>query len=85
MLLLPLPAIAAGAWVGAWRNLWAARDWRPFLFACTLVLAAGIGLGVSIWPYAIPGVLTLSETASAPRTQHIVAWVLVCILPVVIG
>ncbi|MBB5711789.1 cytochrome bd-type quinol oxidase subunit 2 [Sphingomonas xinjiangensis] len=40
---------------------------------------------MSIWPYAIPGVLTLSETASAPRTQHIVAWVLVCILPVVIG
>jgi cytochrome d ubiquinol oxidase subunit II len=85
LLLVPLPLLAVSAWVGAWRTLWSDRDYRPFLYACGLVVTALIGLGISIWPDAIPGVLPLALSGSAPRTQAIVAGVLVCILPIILS
>ncbi|WP_271200573.1 hypothetical protein [Methylopila turkensis] len=37
------------------------------------------------WPDAIPGVLTLEQSVSEPRTQAIVALALSCILPVILA
>lgn len=83
--LAPLPVLALAAWLATWRSLWDTRDSRPFLYACALVVTALIGLGVSMWPDAIPGVLPLRAAGSAPRTQAIVAGVLVCILPIILA
>lgn len=85
LLLAPLPIIAALAWLTAWRALWGKRDWLPFVATIVLLLSALAGLGVSVWPWAIPGVMTIWQAASMHRTQVIVAGAILAILPVVLG
>ena len=83
--LIPLPLVAAGAWLTAWRSLWGRREWAPFAATITLFLAALGGLGASIWPAAIPGVMTIEDAASSLRTQAIVAAALMMIVPLILA
>jgi cytochrome d ubiquinol oxidase subunit II len=83
--LAPLPAIAAAAWLVAWRSLWGRAEWLPFAATILLFFAALVGLGVSIWPAAIPGVLTIEDASSSLRTQAIVATALVIIVPLILS
>jgi cytochrome d ubiquinol oxidase subunit II len=83
--LLPVPFLVA---VAAWFMFDAVRRRRtaaPFVLALVLVLLGYIGLLVSIWPYAIPYSLTLTD-AAAPRTSQLftLAGALV-ILPVIVA
>ena len=83
--LAPLPILAALAWLTAWRSLWSKREWLPFAATIVLLLTALAGLGISIWPAAIPGVMTIWQAASVHRTQVIVAGAIVVILPVILA
>ena len=57
----------------------------PFVLALVLVFLGYIGLLFSIWPYAIPYSLTLTE-ASAPRSSQLFVLVgAVIILPIIIA
>ncbi|SEJ81620.1 cytochrome bd-I ubiquinol oxidase subunit 2 apoprotein [Sphingobium sp. AP50] len=85
LFLAPLPLGSVIAWALTWRNLWHAQHWRPFASAVCIFIFALAGIGVSVWPDAIPGVLPLADAVSAPRTQRIVAWLLVGIVPVILG
>jgi cytochrome d ubiquinol oxidase subunit II len=80
-----LPIIAALAWLTAWRAVWGKRDWLPFVATIVLLLSALAGPGVSGWPWAIPGVMTIWQAASMHRTQMIVAGAILAILPVVLS
>jgi len=85
-LLAPLPILAGAAWLVAWRGLWSARrQWLPFAASVVLFLASLIGIGISVWPAAIPGALTIWQGVSQPRTQIIVATALVIIVPVILS
>jgi len=84
-LLAPLPVLACAAGITVWRSLWGSRDWLPFVAAVVMVLCALIGCGASVWPAAIPGVMTIWEASSAPRTQAIVAPALVVIIPIILA
>lgn len=83
--LAPLPILAAIAWTTAWVSLWGRREWLPFAAALILLLTSLGGLAASIWPNAIPGVMTIWQAASMHRTQVIVAWSVLLILPVVLS
>lgn len=85
LMLAPLPLIAGLAWVTAWRGLWGKRAWVPFVAAITLFVMSVAGLGVSVWPEAIPGVMTIWEGGASYRTQVIVAWAIVLIVPLILG
>lgn len=86
LLLTPLPLAAVAAWMVAWRCLWdKEQQWLPFAASVALFLSALLGVGVSVWPAAIPGVMTIWEGVSAPRTQIIVAWALIVIVPVILS
>ena len=85
LFLAPLPIVAALAWVTAWRAFWGKRDWLPFVATIVLLLSALAGLGVSVWPWAIPGVMTIWQAASMHRTQVIVAGAILAILPIVLS
>jgi cytochrome d ubiquinol oxidase subunit II len=50
------------------------------LFVCALA-----GIGISIWPAAIPGGPTIWATSSAPRTQAIVGPALIVIVPIILA
>lgn len=41
----------------------------PFLCTIGLFLMSYLGLAVSLWPYTVPRVLTLWDTAAAPESQ----------------
>jgi cytochrome d ubiquinol oxidase subunit II len=45
------------------------REAQPFLLALGLFLLSFIGLGISMFPYVIPGAVTIWDAATAPRSQ----------------
>ena len=82
--LLPVPFLVVIAALFMFRALRRGHDNTPFLLALLLILLGYIGLLVSIWPYAIPNVLTLQD-AAAPRASQLFTLVgAVIILPVIL-
>ncbi|RYX89207.1 MAG: cytochrome d ubiquinol oxidase subunit II [Bradyrhizobiaceae bacterium] len=85
LLLLPLPVIAAVAWINVLRSRWSEHEWVPLASALVLFIACLAGVGASVWPFAVPGVMTIWEASSMHRTQVIVAGSLVVIVPIVVA
>jgi len=83
--LAPLPLIATAAWIGVLRSLSGPYDWAPFLCTILLFLASLGGLGASVWPYAIPGVLNIWDAASEHRTQVISFCAFAGVAPIILA
>ncbi|MGJ5203479.1 cytochrome d ubiquinol oxidase subunit II [Bradyrhizobium sp. HKCCYLR20261] len=83
--LAPLPIIAVVAWFGVLLTRWSEREWAPLALSLLLFVTSLAGLGASVWPEAIPGVMTIWQASSMQRTQHIVAGAIVVILPVILA
>lgn len=45
------------------------REISPFLLALGLFLLSFIGLGISMFPYVVPGAVTIWDAATVPRSQ----------------
>lgn len=45
------------------------REARPFLLSLGLFLGGTLGIGFTIWPYAVPDALTIWDTAAPERSQ----------------
>ena len=67
------------------RSLKARREGSPLLWAAGVFLSGYLGLGASLYPYAIPPTITLVEAASQRETLILTLWGAVIVLPVVIG
>jgi cytochrome d ubiquinol oxidase subunit II len=63
--LSPVPLITGALGLGIWRAISANRDSLPFLLAVGLTLMGFLGLGVSLWPYAIPQSLTIWQASAS--------------------
>jgi cytochrome d ubiquinol oxidase subunit II len=57
----------------------------PFLLALALFLLGMIGLGVTIWPYVVPGALTIWDTAAPARSQSFMLVGAVITIPLILG
>jgi cytochrome d ubiquinol oxidase subunit II len=57
----------------------------PFLLALALFLLGMIGLGVTIWPYVVPGALTIWDTAAPARSQWFMLVGAVITIPLILG
>lgn len=79
----PLLTLIA-AWF-LWRSLYRGADGAPFLCAVALFVLALLGLGISLWPYAIPYSVTLWDASSSVPTQEFLAVGTVVILPVILA
>jgi cytochrome bd ubiquinol oxidase subunit II len=84
-LLSPVPIVTALAGWGVWRALAGPSDRHPFLLALLLFLLAFLGLGISLWPYAVPYQATLWQAASSPATLVFVGIGTAAVLPFVLG
>jgi cytochrome d ubiquinol oxidase subunit II len=83
--LWPVPLVTAALAYGLWRAIAGRRDGRPFLLAILLFLVAYGGLGISLWPYAVPRTLTIWEAAGTIPTLIFLFWGTVFILPLTLG
>ncbi len=83
--LWPVPVVTAVIAYRIWGELRGDRDHRPFLLSIALFLLAFIGLGISIWPYAVPYQLSLWEAASSPPTLAFVGVGVAITLPVILA
>ena len=78
------PALTLVAAWGIWRTLHSGRDVLPFLLSITLFLFALLGLGINLWPYAVPYSVTLWQAASSPPTLKFLAVGVVIIVPIIL-
>jgi cytochrome d ubiquinol oxidase subunit II len=84
-LLWPVPLLTLLIAVMAWRWLDARRDVLPFLAAIALFLLGYLGLVISIFPYIVPGVMTVWDAAAAPASQIFLLLGTVFLLPIILG
>ena len=64
-----MPLAFGGIALGCWEAIRRGRDWLPFATALGLFALALVGLGISIWPYVIPGRVTIWEAAAPYSSQ----------------
>jgi cytochrome bd ubiquinol oxidase subunit II len=67
------------------KSLGARREGLPFFCSVLLFLAGYFGLVASIYPYAVPPVLTFRQTAAQPETLSFAFWGAAIVLPVVLA
>ena len=65
----PVPLLVAAAAYGFARSLRSGRERAPFLLTLFVFLLSFIGLGISIFPYVVPGALTIYDAASDRSAQ----------------
>jgi cytochrome d ubiquinol oxidase subunit II len=79
------PALTVLAAYGIWRALDRGREALPFLLSIVLFLLALLGLGISLWPYAVPYSLTLWQAASSPATLVFLGIGTIIIIPIILA
>ncbi len=84
-LLWPVPIVTALIAGGIWREIGANHESRPFLLSVALFLLAYTGLGISVWPYAVPYELTLWQAASSRPTLAFVGVGVAITLPIILA
>lgn len=85
MSFLPLPLAAIACAIGVFRTRWSRHEWAPFVLSVGLFVTSLAAIGASIWPSAIPGVMTIWQASSTPRTQALVANALIVIVPIILA
>jgi cytochrome d ubiquinol oxidase subunit II len=83
--LLPVPFITVVVALLLWHALAVRNEGRPFPLAVGLFLLAYIGLGISLWPYAVPRAVTLRQAAADPSTQMFLLIGAAVLIPLVLG
>jgi len=59
-----VPVLLAGCAFALWHGLTTDKHLQPFLAALGLFVLSFIGLGISFYPYIVPGSLTIEEAAA---------------------
>jgi cytochrome d ubiquinol oxidase subunit II len=85
LFLWPVPFVTAlVAWV-IWRSIRSKHDAVPFLFSIALFLVALSGLGISLFPYAVPWQVTIWQAASSTPTLEFTGIGVLVILPIILA
>jgi cytochrome bd ubiquinol oxidase subunit II len=83
--LWPVPIVTAFITYVIWRELAGNHEARPFLLSIALFLLAFLGLGISVWPYAVPYTATLWESASSEPTLEFVGVGVAVTMPITLA
>jgi cytochrome bd ubiquinol oxidase subunit II len=59
-----VPLLVALSAFGLWHGLTTGKHLQPFLCALALFVLSFIGIGISFYPYIVPGALTIKEAAA---------------------
>jgi cytochrome d ubiquinol oxidase subunit II len=80
-----LPIVTALIAYRNWREIGGDHDARPFFLSIALFLLAYVGLGISLWPYAVPYAATIWEAASCEPTLKFVGIGVVVTVPITLA
>jgi cytochrome bd ubiquinol oxidase subunit II len=83
--LWPVPLLTAFVALMIWRWIDQDREIPPFLASIALFLLGYLGLVISTFPYLVPPVLTIWQTAAAPASQIFMLLGTVALLPIIFG
>jgi cytochrome d ubiquinol oxidase subunit II len=83
--LWPVPVVTGAVFLVAWHSVAHNRDATPFLATIGLFLLGYLGLVVSSFPYLVPPVLTIWDTAAAPASQIFMLVGTLIMLPIILG
>ena len=64
-----VPLVTAVIAFALWRSIKSRRLYAPFLWSLALFLLGMAGLGVSMWPFAVPDTVTIWDAAAPERSQ----------------
>jgi cytochrome d ubiquinol oxidase subunit II len=83
--LSPVPVVTAICVLLLWRGLSKGWEVAPFFLAVALFLLSFLGLGISLWPYAVPRTLTIWDAAAQPETQLFILIGVLILLPLILA
>lgn len=81
----PVPLLVAAAAYGFVRSLKNGSERAPFLLTLSVFLLSFIGLGISIFPYVVPGALTIWDAASDRSAQVFMLVGTVVLVPLILA
>ena len=82
--LWPVPIVTALVALAAWLGLQRGREVLPFVAAIGLFMLGYLGLAISTFPYLVPPVLTIWDTAAAPASQAFMLVGTAVLLPLIL-
>jgi cytochrome bd ubiquinol oxidase subunit II len=85
LFLSPVPLATAALAFGVWRAIPGRHDGLPFLLSIGVFLMAYTGLGVSLWPYAIPESVTIWQAAGSRDTLIFLGIGTAIVLPITLA
>lgn len=81
----PVPMLVAIASVSFVRSLKAGREVAPFLLTLFIFLLCFVGLGISVFPYVVPGAVTIWDAATDRSSQVFMLWGTALVLPMILA
>ena len=80
-----VPLLIAGCGFGLWHGLTTGRHLQPFLSALGLFVLSYIGIGISFYPYIVPGALTINEAAAPDISLGFLLVGAVFLIPIILA
>ena len=81
----PVPVLLGIASLAFVRSLKSGGELAPFLLTLSIFLLCFIGLGISVFPYVIPGSVTIWEAATDPSSQVFMLVGTAVVMPMILG
>lgn len=85
LLVAPVPLLVAITSFGFWRSLKAGHELAPFLLTLFIFLLCFVGLVISVFPYVIPGAVTIWDAATDRSSQIFMLIGTGLIMPLILG
>jgi cytochrome bd ubiquinol oxidase subunit II len=82
---VPVPLLVALASLAFARSLKAGHDAAPFLLTLCVFVLCFVGLAISVFPYVVPGAVTIWQAASDRSSQVFMLWGTAIVLPMILG
>ncbi|WP_112875100.1 cytochrome d ubiquinol oxidase subunit II [Paracoccus endophyticus] len=80
----PVPLLTALVALALLRSLAARRDHWPFVLTLALFALCFVGLGVSMFPWIVPGALTIHDAAAPETSQKFFLVGVILLIPVIL-
>ena len=80
-----VPLLLAVCAFGLWQGLATDKHLQPFLSALGLFVLSFVGLGISFYPYIVPGALTIKEAAAPDDSLAFLLVGAVILIPIILA